>query len=1307
MEEAKNPVTAPETSSVCVAVRVRPLVAAERVQGQALATTVIPEQNVLILGKDREFVFDKVFGTDSRQSEVYEACAKHLVASCLAGYNTTVLAYGQTGSGKTFTMGTSQRLNILEEDLGIIPRVIGSIFEEVAQRKGKAEFVLKISFLEIYNEEIHDLLDPVLMAHEKSITIREDKGSISLMGLHEQKVDTYEDMLDCLDRGSLKRSTSATLMNASSSRSHAIFTISIEQQILDETEGERAETEEQEYTTAKFHFVDLAGSERAKRTGAVGATLKEGININKGLLCLGNVISALTEDSKKAVHVPYRDSKLTRILQDSLGGNSKTYMIACVSPAEINIEETLNTLKYASRARHIKNKPVVNRDPNSAVLAQLRQEVYSLKQEIKQYQRLVTLSGSSDMKESLMLIKQSELDGEEEYKRIKIREQQLEHKVSALSSELEMVRSHLASSDISAMNSRRERDIAKAQLEQAVTLLEQHGIIFEVDTGNKLMDEYAEIIERQRQDLKDKEAFILQINKEYEALLKSSERDEKLLKLKTEELVKLRRNSRPGPSTEIFEDGILKSMDNYGRLFAESILANMTASHEEKPSDDLKERPSDEVREEDDEEDDVEYGPVEEAEEDLEAKARLNAQEEELKTIEGSISEKEELLKTIEGSFKEMQTALMSELSEQYHNKIQELEAEMRNVQRERELAMDRVKEAPSAEKNSVNERYKVKIAQLEDRLKVNRAKDRDQSSMLKMVEKQKQQIIKLNEEIKRSKQNKVVMAKKLKAEADKYMAWKTTKQREMLQAKRVSLKKDQQIQRLLSENKKKEIIMRRKAEELSALQRRQREITDKRRIPVETLKLKEWVSQFAEVCLEEKEIIDKLKEARAQKQQIDAEIDQLTETYTNLSLVIEKDRLELDGPDLPPNEAELQERIETNNIELSLLSEQLEALDEKVKFKEQKIEQFALQLGDSKVENIKARSLTIKTLYEAQQLISLLFDELMEQAAKNKKSKLLADETKTLLQDLQESYDRNIQERRAVELQCEIKMNRQRQEFDEREKIWAIELEERSNAISTEPSEANYERIEELEKQVKTGQDVIVRLKKNCEILTSKCNTLKKASEPKETPTVERPRSSNLTKLSIARDLLKKKPKPEDPNPAEEEKRPRKSGSFRKSLECDSPVWDRLSSGSQSRRKAEGEDIFRPQQKWKSIQCLDAHSGSIYSLAIHENIIYSSSNRTFKVWSLETMQNISEVPAHQSFIKSMVVWPENSLIITACQNIVSVWDSISLHNVAVLRGHKDVIRAVQMHDNLLFTAGKSVGGSGSILVWDLRHSQK
>ena len=187
-------------------------------------------------------------------------------------------------------------------------------------------------------------------------------------------------------------------MNEGSSRSHAIFTITIEQKIVKEHEvvddaddkeaqkdpnAEKASVTEE--ISSKFHFVDLAGSERIKKTGATGQLLKEGISINKGLLCLGQVISALTEDKKEKSFIPYRDSKLTRILQDSLGGNSRTTMIACVSPAETNYEESLSTIRYASRARNIKNKPVVNRDPNSMLIESLRQQIQSLQFEVKEY----------------------------------------------------------------------------------------------------------------------------------------------------------------------------------------------------------------------------------------------------------------------------------------------------------------------------------------------------------------------------------------------------------------------------------------------------------------------------------------------------------------------------------------------------------------------------------------------------------------------------------------------------------------------------------------------------------------------------------------------------------------------------------------------------------------------------------------------------------------------------------------------------------------------------------------------------------
>jgi kinesin family protein 4/21/27 len=184
---------------------------------------------------------------------------------------------------------------------------------------------------------------------------------IAVSGLEEVTVRSAAEMANCLDIGSHARRTAQTMMNQMSSRSHAIFSITIEQHLIADLQEKPGE-----FTLAKFHFVDLAGSERVKKTMATGGVMREGININKSLLCLGNVISALTDPQSK--FVPYRDSKLTRILQDSLGGNSRTSMIACCSPVDSSFEETLNTLKYANRARNIKNKPIINRDPTSQQL---------------------------------------------------------------------------------------------------------------------------------------------------------------------------------------------------------------------------------------------------------------------------------------------------------------------------------------------------------------------------------------------------------------------------------------------------------------------------------------------------------------------------------------------------------------------------------------------------------------------------------------------------------------------------------------------------------------------------------------------------------------------------------------------------------------------------------------------------------------------------------------------------------------------------------------------------------------------------
>ncbi|KAE9457317.1 hypothetical protein C3L33_10753, partial [Rhododendron williamsianum] len=379
-------------SSQCVrvAVNIRPLVTPELLIGCTDCITVVPGEPQVQIGS-HAFTFDYVFGsTGHSSSRIYDDCVAPIVDALFNGYNGTVLAYGQTGSGKTYTMGTNY--NGQEHNGGIIPKVVETIFSRVHATRDSTEFLIRISFIEIFKEEVFDLLDqspPVVSRGDGvslakpagparvPIQIRETvNGGITLAGVTEAEVRTKEEMASFLMRGALSRATGSTNMNSQSSRSHAIFTISMEQKKI---AGAFHNDSGDDILCAKLHLVDLAGSERAKRTGADGMRFREGVHINKGLLALGNVISALGDEKKRKEggHVPYRDSKLTRLLQaiekDSLGGNSKTVMIACVSPADTNTEETLNTLKYANRARNIQNKAIVSFPSNVELRGELQE----------------------------------------------------------------------------------------------------------------------------------------------------------------------------------------------------------------------------------------------------------------------------------------------------------------------------------------------------------------------------------------------------------------------------------------------------------------------------------------------------------------------------------------------------------------------------------------------------------------------------------------------------------------------------------------------------------------------------------------------------------------------------------------------------------------------------------------------------------------------------------------------------------------------------------------------------------------------
>lgn len=373
-----------------VACRVRPLISKELTEAAGLCVETNPcgDKNQLRIGKDKLFTYDYVVGPEAGQDTLYDDAVSGLLEGFFKGYNSCILAYGQTGSGKTHTMGSSEWTSVPQADWGIIPRVMHRVFQLKAEMEqdGACEVTIRVSFLELYNEEFKDLLEHN-QSNRKSIVIREDSvedgGGTCVLGMREEIVEDFEGVSQWVEQGCAARTTGKTMMNEASSRSHAIFTVTMDQQreiALSDGSDECAS----EFMTSKFHFVDLAGSERVKRTGAEGKRFEESVSINRSLFALGNVISALGDEKrrKETTHVPYRDSKLTRLLKDSFGGNSKTLMVACVSPSDTNFEETLNTLQYANRARNIENKAVVNRDAKSAEVLMLRARIESLEKEL-------------------------------------------------------------------------------------------------------------------------------------------------------------------------------------------------------------------------------------------------------------------------------------------------------------------------------------------------------------------------------------------------------------------------------------------------------------------------------------------------------------------------------------------------------------------------------------------------------------------------------------------------------------------------------------------------------------------------------------------------------------------------------------------------------------------------------------------------------------------------------------------------------------------------------------------------------------
>lgn len=334
--------------------------------------------------KDLKFVFDHVFGENSTQVDIFENTTKGVIEGVMNGFNCTVFAYGATGAGKTHTMLGSQN------NPGVMYRTMKELFKRMDEAKEEKEFTVAFSYLEVYNEQIRDLL-----SNEGPLAVREDgQKGVVIQGLTLHQPKSAEHILEALDSGNQNRTQHPTDMNATSSRSHAVFQIYLRQQ-------DKSASLHTNACVAKMSLIDLAGSERASHTNAKGARLREGANINRSLLALGNVINALADPKSKKAHIPYRDSKLTRILKDSLGGNCRTVMIANVSPSSKSYDDTHNTLKYANRAKEIKStlkSNVVSLDSHigqyAVICEKQRQEIQQLKLKLKEYEERSLSSGA-------------------------------------------------------------------------------------------------------------------------------------------------------------------------------------------------------------------------------------------------------------------------------------------------------------------------------------------------------------------------------------------------------------------------------------------------------------------------------------------------------------------------------------------------------------------------------------------------------------------------------------------------------------------------------------------------------------------------------------------------------------------------------------------------------------------------------------------------------------------------------------------------------------------------------------------------
>ncbi|XP_019934550.1 kinesin-like protein KIF21A isoform X5 [Paralichthys olivaceus] len=848
--------TGQDDSSVRVALRIRPQLAREKIEGCHICTYVMPGEPQVILGKDKAFTYDYVFDMDSQQEAIYTSCTEKLIDGCFEGYNATVFAYGQTGSGKTYTMGTGFDVNIVEEELGIIPRAVHHLFKGIEERRQAAqdqgrpvpEFKINAQFLELYNEEVLDLFDSARDIKQKShIKIHEDAtGGIYTVGVTTRTVSSEAEMMQCLKLGALSRTTASTQMNVQSSRSHAIFTIHLCQVRVCASDNQEKETDnrvsngnseldEYETLTAKFHFVDLAGSERLKRTGATGDRAKEGISINCGLLALGNVISALGDRGKRSAHVPYRDSKLTRLLQDSLGGNSQTVMIACSSPSDRDFMETLNTLKYANRARNIKNKVMVNQDKASQQISALRTEIARLQMELMEYKTGKRMVGEEGVESfSDMFHENSMLQTENSNLRVRVKAMQ--ETIDAQRARLTQLLSDQANQTLARAGEGGTEEIGKMIQSYIKEIEELRAKLLESEAVNENLrknlsrasnrqsfyggsgpfsssllapeKETSDIIELAKKDLEKLKKREKKKKKRLQLLLEEREREER--EEVVEEVGDASVNKEEIPDNEQ-EKGTEKEMSERANEDAE-IEVQEGSDHEEG---------------EEDEEEEEEEMDVEESSDDSDSESdeKENYQAD-LANITCEIAIKQKLIDELENSQRRLHT-----LKQQYEQKLMMLQCKIKDTQLERDRVlqnMNSVESGTEDKSRKIKAEYEKKLSVMNKELQKLQSAQKEHARLLKNQSQYEKQLKKLQMDVAEMKKTKVRLMKQMKEQQEKNRMNESRRNREIATLKKDQRKQEHQLKLLEAQKRQQELILRRKTEEVTALRRQARPTSGK-----------------------------------------------------------------------------------------------------------------------------------------------------------------------------------------------------------------------------------------------------------------------------------------------------------------------------------------------------------------------------------------------------------------------------------------------------------------------------------------------